>query len=560
MRVWWPLVGSGGGFGESSPKPGKQRKIGALQAHGPGRPRKGRLVTIVSTMLSITHDEGELDITATLDERGVLRLACWGQSLNEYAIEVAVDRGPMLWVRINDFDTSECSWSMTASHDTGRGRVEWSRPRTGGFCATRLRGEEWHEIEVVATSVDDAERKVSTKLRLRLRLRRPKTRDGDFTRGYESGQKPAARLPDPVRGPAQPAVDDSPDFLGDSPPPPPTRTPATRPSPPQKPTPVVFDPSPARPEVEEVEDEAEAIESFGDTDEDDLALGDEEPVEEQPTPTLTTVQLGASAPAKVRPGDEFTARFVAHGDEREREVRAALEQLSPRSSHRLGVAKTRWPVGVEVQVKLQGRGLEIDEPVRSFVWSGTWDIVDFDVYVPDDARARTTVLKFDASVAGLPTGRVRVDLEIVPAGTSVDPASRVEGKAETFTSAFASYATEDRLRVLDQVAAMQRLTGIDVFLDCVSLRAGDNFERRIFEEVRKRELYLLFWSRAASKSLWVDREWRLAWDSKEPEAFMVQPLEPHDQAPPPEELRHLNFNDPLLMIRTASELMLRERR
>jgi len=73
---------------------------------------------------------------------------------------------------------------------------------------------------------------------------------------------------------------------------------------------------------------------------------------------------------------------------------------------------------------------------------------------------------------------------------------------------------------------------------------GGELEReRLQQEIVSRDVLYLFWSRAASKSQWVEIEWRTALASKGLEHIDPVPLEPGDVTPPPPELTTLHFND-----------------
>ena len=91
----------------------------------------------------------------------------------------------------------------------------------------------------------------------------------------------------------------------------------------------------------------------------------------------------------------------------------------------------------------------------------------------------------------------------------------------------------------------QNLLGIAVLapLDVASLHSGENWRERLQQEIVSRDVLYLFWSRAASKSQWVEIEWRTALASKGLEHIDPVPLEPGDVTPPPPELTTLHFND-----------------
>lgn len=262
----------------------------------------------------------------------------------------------------------------------------------------------------------------------------------------------------------------------------------------------------------------------------------------------TSVRLGVSAPARVAPGGEFTARFVAYVAALEDKVRDTLAALSPRATPHLGVRECEWKAGTRVVVTLTARGLAVDPPEQSFAWSGAENLLEFDVGVPADAQPGTIVLKFDAAVEGIAVARLRVDLEIA-ADTARTPQPAVTTSVEPARSAFASYSSVDRLRVLDRISAVRIATGIDVFVDCLDLRPSEEWKPQLDAEIMKRELFLLFWSKAASESKWVDWEWRTALARHSEDALQVHPLDIGIK--PPAELKHLHFGDKYMVARKA---------
>lgn len=262
------------------------------------------------------------------------------------------------------------------------------------------------------------------------------------------------------------------------------------------------------------------------------------------TGTTSPVLLGVSAPSAIKPGEEFTARFVAYVKELEEEVRNLLEKLSPRAEPILGVKKCRWKVGTKVEVRLSSRHLNISPEVQEFEWSGTRDMLDFDVEVPPDAAECTQVLKFDVAIDKFVVARIRLDLEVSRRASSLDRKSAHTGVART---AFASYSADDRQRVLDRVSSVSICAGLDIFFDCLSLHANEDWKARLETEIRNRDLFLLFWSRNANKSEWVTWEWKTALEAKGKESMQIHPLEPDVR--PPTELAELHAGDPYMWVR-----------
>lgn len=261
------------------------------------------------------------------------------------------------------------------------------------------------------------------------------------------------------------------------------------------------------------------------------------------------VKLGASAPGSARPGDEFTARFVAYRASDEAEVGALLTRLSARSEHRLGVRECQWKVGTAVSVRLSGRRLEVTPAEQSFVWDGSRALLEFDVAVAADAPEGTIVLKFDVLVDGIVVAGLRMDLLIgASAAAEAPPASATTHAAR---SAFASYSSKDRERVLDRLAAVRIATGLDVFLDCLALNPGEQWKPRLEKEILARDLFLLFWSSESAASQWVEWEWRMALAKKGRDAMQIHPLA--SGVKPPAELKDLHFGDVFMLVREATE-------
>jgi hypothetical protein len=91
------------------------------------------------------------------------------------------------------------------------------------------------------------------------------------------------------------------------------------------------------------------------------------------------------------------------------------------------------------------------------------------------------------------------------------------------------------------VGAIERSAGISVFQDCLDLKASEAWKPRLTREIGASDLFLLFWSRSAAESLWVEWEWKTALREKGKEAMQIHPLEP--DVTPPNALDDLHFAD-----------------
>ncbi len=261
---------------------------------------------------------------------------------------------------------------------------------------------------------------------------------------------------------------------------------------------------------------------------------------------VQVVHLGASAPSSAKPGDEFTARFVACLEEAKVQVEKILHQLSPSATTALDIKRCQWLPGTRVTVALSGRWLEADEPEQTFVWQGPQSLVDFDVIVSDDAPLGNTILKFNVSVEGVRVAKLRMDLAISADSKAAQYSTVATEAART---AFASYSSADRQRVLDRLASVRISAGLEIFLDCLSLRPGEEWKARLVEEIRSRDQFLLFWSKAAADSEWVAWEWQTALAQKGKTNMQLHPLE--NNVPPPPKLADLHFGDVFMALRDS---------
>lgn len=123
-------------------------------------------------------------------------------------------------------------------------------------------------------------------------------------------------------------------------------------------------------------------------------------------------------------------------------------------------------------------------------------------------------------------------------------------------TAFASYASADRDRVLDRVASIRINSGLDVFVDCLSLCPSDLWKPRLEREIKSRDVFLLFWSKQAASSRWVEWEWQTALRERGRAAIQIHPLELGPT--PPDLLQDIHFGDPIMAVREAEIMRIRK--
>jgi hypothetical protein len=225
--------------------------------------------------------------------------------------------------------------------------------------------------------------------------------------------------------------------------------------------------------------------------------------------------------------------------------RAAMLERASRQGQRVERG-SRGPVrvapGSELTVVVRLDPLVVRDPRDTLLWDGEIASVPFVVDVPAGLRAGSYPGQISLLRGGLLLTRLAFDVAV---GAATAEAAPLALRRQVVRSAFASYASQDRAEVLRRVQGIGA-AGIDVFLDVLSLRAGDDWEAALLRNIQERDVFYLFWSAAARRSQWVDREWRHALRERGVDFIHPIPLVDPAEAPPPPELATRHFNDLIL--------------
>jgi hypothetical protein len=173
-------------------------------------------------------------------------------------------------------------------------------------------------------------------------------------------------------------------------------------------------------------------------------------------------------------------------------------------------------------------------------------VLSFLVKTAVEAPEGKTQLCFETYIEDIQVSLIVVDIELGARGRR----SNQNVSAEPMSTAFASYASLDKQRVMDKLSALSSYDrGLDIFVDCLDLSPGELWKDRLRSEIQRRDRFLLFWSVAASKSKWVGWEWRRAVELHRP--IQPMPLDGPKHAPLPKQLAKLHGYDKYLLVRDA---------
>jgi hypothetical protein len=197
--------------------------------------------------------------------------------------------------------------------------------------------------------------------------------------------------------------------------------------------------------------------------------------------------------------------------------------------------------GTTLTVHVRIAGLTVIPAQQPILWVGEIGNANFRVIVPADAANGSHEGTAIILTGGLAIATVLFDIEV---GERVPGALRLQERQQRYKKAFASYAGQDREHVVEIIRGMQKARpSLNVFVDVADLRSGERWQTRLQEEIVNRDVLYLFWSRAASRSKWVEWEWRCALRERSIDFIDPCPLVSPERVPPPPELESLHFND-----------------
>jgi len=273
-----------------------------------------------------------------------------------------------------------------------------------------------------------------------------------------------------------------------------------------------------------------------------------------PTTRIDKVHFSVASLPVAQLGRKFIVDVWAHLDRQRAEVERRVQQAHLQSDTP-PVIRPKGPFKVErgttMFVRLKFQDLHVDPPEDIILWEGETGNASFEVAIPSETA--------EGVKCGLVTVHwegglqiARVPLQILVAAKAA-PAAPTSQPLHHIRKAFASYASPDRDQVLGRVQGMQKIAPeLDVFLDVVKLRSGEDWEKKLWRVIPDSDVFYLFWSAAAKASPWVEKEWRCALNSRGEGFIDPVPLVSPEEVRPPDELSKKHFNDWILAYRRGT--------
>ena len=273
------------------------------------------------------------------------------------------------------------------------------------------------------------------------------------------------------------------------------------------------------------------------------------------------VDCSVFCPFDVAAGREVLVQVFLHGQGEVEFNRAQSQARLMDSQAALQAQKTldlEIARGTKVAVTLSTGNdeIEIDEAAQYLIWRGEPAFCQFVVYLPPYLVGEVVHPVVRIALDGQLIGRIVFTMYLSDQSESSD--ATLNGQvAQRYRHAFLSYATEDRKEVLKRAQAL-KASKISFFQDVLSLEPGQRWELELYKNIDKCDLFLLFWSSSAKDSEWVIKEAEYALEKfndsegATPDIVPIM-LEGPPPVAPPEKLKAIHFNDPILYHLAASD-------
>jgi hypothetical protein len=284
-----------------------------------------------------------------------------------------------------------------------------------------------------------------------------------------------------------------------------------------------------------------------------------EPAGRAPPYLDENVQFTVYRPGTVRPAEWYPMLAFAHlsalrpGEEGPEPLREVEEQAAQILGERAGEfhkvtqdSSAAVPREGEITFVPTIPGLHFNPPSRTFLWLEPVHREEFRFLASPDldgqtVRGRMSVFLGSILLADLSLG-IRVDSAYrVPAEREV--AARTV--ARPYRSIFASYSRKD-LAIVAQFERYARTLGDRYLRDLIDIRAGEVWDERLEDMIRRADIFQLFWSWNSMRSPFVRREWEYALSLRRPHfvrpTYWEEPFpESRPEGLPPQALQALQF-------------------
>lgn len=275
-----------------------------------------------------------------------------------------------------------------------------------------------------------------------------------------------------------------------------------------------------------------------------------------------SVQFSAYHPSALRPGSWHRLLVYAHLD-------SALAAVAADAGQVLGTEAAAYRAqqvsaslglvpGTLVTLVPQGAGLAFDPPRSELRWGGRWQRADFQLCATGERAGHVVTAAVACYVGPLLVAEVRLPMVVLtdsaspqdnpadggaePGFRPVEPVTEQRQTARLYQAIFASYSHADTA-IVEAVEKAYAALGMDYLRDVMTLKSGQSWSDELLRMIDRADIFQLFWSQSASRSAYVEQEWRHALDRAQAKGpAFIRPVYWEPQiAPVPAPLAALHF-------------------
>jgi len=271
------------------------------------------------------------------------------------------------------------------------------------------------------------------------------------------------------------------------------------------------------------------------------------PTFELPSPAAapepaTEVRFTTYTPAAVRPETWATLLAYCHlpeaaaAVEMDRKSRLGGSPLRSEGAGRQKIAR-----GAEITVVPEVTGCRFNPPRLSFLWEEDWHRAEFRFQASLPAGIVEAQLAGSVSfyVGPVLIGETPIGFRVSPQADSAEVQPAEPSTASPYQAIFVSYSHQDTV-IVEQLEKAYKALGNSYLRDVEILRSGEEWNPALLKKIDEADIFQLYWSRAASASKYVTREWQHALARGKPS--FIRPLYWEKPMPdPPPELAEIHF-------------------
>ncbi|MGZ4881928.1 MAG: TIR domain-containing protein, partial [Halobacteriota archaeon] len=225
----------------------------------------------------------------------------------------------------------------------------------------------------------------------------------------------------------------------------------------------------------------------------------------QEASTEESVSFTLTAPLTIVPSNIYVFNIWAHMPAQLSEALIRAKRIEGGRVISQSVDGVSVKKGTRVGIRLDIPSLVVNDPNAVLTWSGQIANAAFPIEVPSDTPHGKIHGTAFISIEGLEVQKLHFVLTV---SDKASPIGQLETEEHRVRNAFLSFSHKDNDHVVERVYLIRKLVPtLKVYYFPHSVEAGERWREKIKSGILQCDVFYLFWSCAAKKSTWVEKEW-----------------------------------------------------